>query len=277
MGLILTAIASFFAEIASTIGKIEVGKKEEGVFAMGFLNIFWGAVIFGCLLIINPDRFIFSSASLPTFGLRVILEIAQAYATMMAIAQASRSSFNFIRVITIPLLVVADIALGYQLLLNHFLGISLVVLMLFLLFLNRGLDKAGSGYITFSAINAVFSISLYKYNITHFNSFEAEQFIMYSILIIFFFTASIFISKVNPVRLLGKKIIILQSASMGIADVLQTIAYAVAPASLVITVSRSASVFWSIISGAKFFDEKKPLIKLIALFGIAIGLFLVAN
>ena len=45
-GIIITGIATFFEEMATAIGKYEISERKESVYTMGFLNMFWGTLIF---------------------------------------------------------------------------------------------------------------------------------------------------------------------------------------------------------------------------------------
>src|SRR3990167_6023762 len=96
LGVVLAVIGSFFSEISSLIGKVEIKKKEEGIFMMAFLAFFLAPFWF-LALIIYRGEFLFSMASLPTFIIRLVLEVFQVYITVLAISKSERSSFGFIR------------------------------------------------------------------------------------------------------------------------------------------------------------------------------------
>lgn len=88
---------------------------------------------------------------------------------------ADRSTYGFLRVLTIPLLLLVDLALGYSLSQGQIVGVSILTLSVLLLLLNHGLRTKGIGFVLLSAVNAVVTLSLFKYDITHFNSVEVEQ------------------------------------------------------------------------------------------------------
>lgn len=242
---------------------------------MGFLNLLWGAV-FLLLIIIYRQKFIFSLASLPTFTVRAILEILQAHVTLKAICKAERSAFSFIRTLTIPLLLVVDIILGYSIGIFQIAGLGIMVLTILYFYANGGLNKKGAFLTLFTAVNAVATISLYKYNITHFNSVEAEQFLIQIILIIYFIIAGFLIVKQNPFKFLKKTLPLSQSISQGIRSVVGSFAYSFAPASIIMAVERSSSIVWAVLSGNVYFHEKHLAAKLGILFLLVGGIILLA-
>lgn len=273
-GLILTAFGNAFRELSTSIGKYEVEQKKESVYTMGFLGFFWGTIIFFVLGFIIRDSFVFSFASLPTFGARLILEIILMYIAVHAVVHADRSTFGFLRIWTIPLLLVVDIFLGYEISTLQVIGISLIVLSFIFLFINHGIKKKGALLTLLTAIIAVATISLYKYNITHFNSVEAEQGITFSILMLCFFFSAYYIKKENPLRFLTQKIFFAQSFTRGISSIFFSFALVFAPASLLITAKRSFSILASVLSGHYYFKEKHFVTKLVSYLLITAGIIL---
>lgn len=272
-GIILASLSSLFGECATSLGKYEVRKHEESVYTMGFLNLFWGTII---LLIIAWARnnFIFSAASLPTFIVRAILEIVQTHIAILAIIKADRSTFGFLRIITIPLLLTIDIILGYTIGAKQEIGIILIVASLIFIFFNHGIKKIGAGLVLFTAINSAFTISLFKYNISHFNSVEAEQSIMHLILMVYLFVMAFFVAKENSLKTLKKPLLFLQSSCMGLAGAAGSFAFSFAPTSIINTAERSSSVLFAALSGNIYFHEKHFLIKIVSLILIILGLIL---
>ncbi len=273
LGIILIIIGTVLDEIASSAGKWNVNHKKEGLYTLGFINYFWATTFF-LVIILLRGQFIFNPASLPLFSLLIILEIAQTYSSLHAVTEADRSTFGFLMVGTIPLLLLVDIFLGYPLSFLAIVGISLIVLSLLLLFINHGLSKKGIGYVVFSTFNAFLTISIYKYLITNYNSVETQQFITTFILLISLFIMAIWKTNENPLRFVFKKQFILQSVSRGFATVLVSIAYLYAPTSIITGAKRGTSVLASVISGNKYFHEKHIIIKLISFIFVVLGLVL---
>lgn len=275
-GIIIAGVATFFDEIATVISKQEVSLRKESVYTMGFLNMFWGALIFFAIALFVRKSFDFSLASLPTFGTRVFLEILQSYISVLAVTTTDRSTFSFIRTLTIPLLLATDIILGYTITTGNVIGIIIIAFGFLVLFVNHGIQKNGSLLTLFTALNAVATISLYKYDITHFNSVVAEQGLITLILMGYFFCMAFFSAKENPFAFFKKRIFFWQSLSSGIGGIMMSFAYSFAPASIITAAKRSFEIFWAIISGKRYFHEKSTVIKFISMFFVAIGLFLLA-
>src|SRR3989338_2659827 len=184
-GIFLLASGAFFSEVGVSLGKEEVARRKENIYTYGFLSLFLSTLAFFVIVLLR-GKFLFSLESLPTLSLRIGLEILQAYVSIRAITTADRSTFGFLRVLTIPLLLLVDLALGYSLAINQIIGSGILTLSILFLFLNHGLSSKGIGLVLFSAVNAVILISLFKYDITYYNSVEVEQGIIQVILLIFF-------------------------------------------------------------------------------------------
>lgn len=272
-GILTVGIATLFHEIADSIGKRKVAERGESIYTMGFLNMLWGALFLFAIALIRGE-FVFAAASLPTFGIRVLLEIAQIHAGLLAITRADRSTFSFLRILTIPLLLLIDVILGYEIGPFAVIGIALIVASFVFLFMNHGLRKKGAGWVLFSAVNAAATISLYKYDITHFNSVEAEQGIVMLILMTYLLGMALFVARENPLVFFRKPVFLAQSLSSGVGSVILSFAYLLAPASVITTAKRSFDVLWATVSGNVYFHEKKLFIKIASLSLVVVGLAL---
>jgi len=260
-GLSIMMASTFFREIANSIGKEEVARHKESIFTMGFLNMFWLVAGFSIIALVRPSFFIFSLASIPTLIIRIISEIAQAHVTMLAVANAERSTYGFLRVLTLPLLLIVDIVLGYRIDAMQFAGISVIIVALGFLFLNHGITKKGAAYTIFTAFNSVICVSLYKYHITQFNSVVAEQLIVGMCILWYFVLTAHHFAHEHPLKFLTKKVFFIQSGTSGFASALESFAFLFAPASIIISAKRSLVVMWSFLSGQKIFHEKASLSK----------------
>lgn len=241
---------------------------------MNFLQFFWGALFLLSIGLFIRDSFIFQAASLPTFALRAVLDMILVYFGARALRDAERSTFGFLKTLTIPLLLGADIFLGYTISLHQIVGIGFIAIALLVLYINHGIKKKGSRDAILSAVIAVATISLYKYNIENFNTVEAEQGLMLALLMVYSYFMAKHFTKENPMSFLKKPIFLLQSISGGVASVGFSFAYAFAPASIIATAQRSLTVLFSIISGEVYFHEKHFLIKLVSFVLVAFGIYL---
>jgi hypothetical protein len=273
LGILFTAVGSFFGEIFAVIGKKEVDKKEESMNIMGFLLLFWGTLFFA-IIILYKGSFDFSLESLPTFLPRLVLELIILNVALKALIVSDRSTFGFVRTITLPLLIVVDLFLGYTISPVQMVGIGVIILTLFILFMNHGINTRGLKLVIWSAIIPVATISLFKYNITNFNAVEAEQFLVHVFLLIYFFFASLKTDGQNPFKCIFKPIFLKQSLAEGAGTVVMSFAYLFAPASVITSAKRSFSVLWSVLSGNKVFHESHIILKISMVILLALGIIL---
>ncbi|HEX8994300.1 MAG TPA: hypothetical protein VF803_03550 [Candidatus Paceibacterota bacterium] len=277
LGVILISIGTFFEEVSDSIGKYKAQKLEEGAYVMAFLSLFWGTILFVVISALQRGAFVFSEASLPTLSVRAVLEIIQSYVSARAVIEANRSTYGFVRTLTIPLLLLTDLFLGYGIHLGAAIGIVLIVAALLIAFSNHGIEKQGLGFVLFSAVNAVLTISLFKYDIAHFNSVVAEQLIINVILLISFSLLVLAQEKKNPFMLLANLTFSLQSAATGIGGVIESFGYNYGAASIMTAAKRSSAIFWSILSGKTYFKEKNIFFKLFVSALMLVGLVLLAR
>lgn len=274
LGITLVALGALFAQIGTSIGKYEVTNKRESLYAMGFLHALSATIFLIIIAIFWRGEFVFSLASIPTFAARAVLEIIALFVGLNAIAQADRSTFSFLKVLAIPLLLVVDTVLGYEISLSQMIGISIVAVSLLLLLINHGLSRRGKILSTLAALLAVGTLSLYKYNITHYNSVEAEQIVMLIILMGTIIIVAQIHLRENVFKTLTHKLFIFQSVASGIGTVFISFAFLFAPASIITTAKYSLEILTSMIFGRTYFYEKHFLIKSLALVLIIVGMAL---
>lgn len=273
IGALLVIAGSFFQELYDSIGKVKVSQLKQSTYTMGFLGFFWTTSFFLAAIIIR-GRFGFSMDSLPFFLPRLFLEVVLAHFAIIAVTTADRSTFGFIRVLTMPLLLVVDIFLGYNISYYQIIGISLISIVIMFFFFDKENNKKGSGVVLFTAIAAVATLSLFKYDIANFNTVEAEQFLTHLTLLIYFFFTAIFLAKENPLRFLFKPVCFIQSIAQGAASLLYSFGLDFIQPSVFAAVKRSSSVILSAASGFFCFHEKNWLAKLIFLTGLIVGIIL---
>lgn len=274
-GIALIALAECFAEASISIGRYEVKHRKETLYAMAFLSAAW-TTVFLAIYTLTWGEFRFTLESLPTFTARLILESLLLFVSLNALIKADRSTFAFLRIITIPLLLAADIALGYTVSITEMLGISFIVLALIILFLNHGLSRRGKFLSILSGLIAVATVTLYKYDITHFNSVEAEQILTYATLIILIIVVAKIHTGENVVRHMFQPLFLAQSLFAGIATALFSFAFLFAPASVITSAKRAFETFTAVISGRSYFKEKHFIVKVVAATFVAAGIVIMA-
>lgn len=275
-GILLIAIGSFFGEVGASIGKNEVSKGREYIYTLAFLDLFWVVILFSLAVVFKRELFVFSFASLPTFSARLILEIIQVFLAYRGLVLADRSTFSFIRLLTIPLLLISDLVIGYALNTPQIIGVVVLSLALALVFLGKKINRKGALWVVLGAINAVATISLFKYDTTNFNSVAAEQLVIGVFLLVFFFFFTLYRTKANPVRLLFHKIFFAQSFSGALEGILVNYAYSFLFASVGVAIFRATSLLWSLLFGRKYFGEKHIVYKIFLILVSIAGLILLA-
>lgn len=276
IGIALVGIATLLDELATTFGKLEVRRHVESVVTFGFLQLFWASAFLLLIALFREGSFVFTFVSLPTLLPRLVLEVIQAHVAVRAVTRASRSTFGFIRILTVPLLLGVDLFLGYLPSPWQFAGIVVIIATLVMLLQNHGIERRGSGLVLFSAINAVATISLYQYDVRHYNSVVAEQLIAHLVVIASFVLAAVVLRHEHPFRLLLRRDTFLQSFSVGVGGVLYSFAILFAPASIVLAVHRSTAVLWSVLAGRFTFHEHRLGVKATGVIALSVGLVLLA-
>jgi drug/metabolite transporter (DMT)-like permease len=254
-GIALAALSNVFEEITDSIGKKEVRDRAASLYTFGFLGLLFGT-IFLVVEGLMRHSLHFSLGSLPTFVPRVALEILQAYVTVRAITLADRGDFGFVRTLTMPLLLGIDIALGYSITTTQIVGIGLIFLPIAVLLAVELREMKGLRYLVIGAVNAAATISLYKYDITHFNSVEAEQAIVGTVLMLYFFALARTTSHENPLHFLRVRAFAGLTIASGLSNIVASFAYIFAPASVILAALRSSAVLFALLSGRYYFREQ---------------------
>lgn len=274
LGILLISLGTILGEFSGSYGKMEVQKKEESLLGMGFLSVFMGGIfIFASLLF--GQKFVFSFESLPTFSLRLILEIVLTHMSIIAISKSDRSTFSFLRMVTIPLLVLVDVVLvGYLPTNKQIFGIFIIFMIIIISGIRGDINRKGIWWALSTGVGAVFTIALYKYNITHFNSVVAEQGIIYVALVFYFVIFSLLKKEGNLFKMLFIPKFFVQSSALGVSGLLESFAYLYAPASIILTSKRAFSLLWAELAGWRYFGEKNLLRKLLISIFLVVGVFL---
>jgi hypothetical protein len=274
------AIAIIFAstllqETSDSLGKKAMKERRQTVYSMAFLGIFW-SLIFLIIAVMFGAKFKFTSASLPTFVPRVMLEILLAFVGAEAVAKADRSTLGFVRLLTIPLLLVVDLVLGYHINAWQLMGIGFMFVGLLLAFHHNPRGKKGFGLALLGAVISVATVSLYKWDITRYNSVTGEQIVLIICLLAFFYVQSVRHSGQSPLILLFRPRSGAQSLASGLNSAIESFAYLFAPASVIIALKRSLALMWSICFGHKYFHETGARQKIYAGVILTVGLGLLA-
>lgn len=276
LAVLIVLTSTFLQEAAASIGKMSVKKKRETVYSLAFLGVFWTFVFLLVAVVFLKVEFRIEVASLVTLIPRIGLEIVLAFIGAEAIIKADRSTVGFLRLITVPLLLVVDILLGYHLTWLQVGGVLVMFIGLLLAFRHNPRGKKGAGLAVACALISVATISLYKWDISHYNSVAGEQLIVTFVMATAFYGMALRFRK-SPLKLLVQPVTGAQSLASGLSGTIESFAYAFAPASIILAFKRSAALLWTIFFGRTYFHEKSLIQKLHAGVWMSIGLFLLAS
>jgi len=221
-------------------------------------------------------EFNFNYASIPLLCIRLLLEVTQSYITLIAIKHCDRSTFSILRVLTIPLLVIADMLLWYQFSSYSLIWIAIILFSFIVFNINtKTINWTGWYFAIFTAINAVITLSLFKYSLTHYwNSLEIDQGIMALGTVIFFLIYNYNRERKFWYYLLKKeKIFWIQWILMALTSIIISYTYVYLNASEATAVKRAWEMFWSVLAGFIFFQEKHLWKKI--LFALCIIIWLI--
>lgn len=276
IGILLSAVGSACKELSDSIGKRQVSTHVTSYYTIGFLNLFFATAFLIILGILRND-FVFSLESLPTFLPRLFLEILQAHLTVIAVVRADRSDYGLVRTGTLPLLLLADLVLGYAISPWQIAGIGMIVAAVAALLYAESFKTKALPYLYIMTVNAAVTLSLYKYDIVHFNSVESEQSLISLAVMFYFFVLAVWLHGENPLRYLYRPTFLLQSFSSGAASAFTSFAYLFAPASIITSALRAFAVIFSILSGRIYFRERRIWFKLFLFLAVIVGLILIAR
>lgn len=276
--LLLWLIWTFFEEINNSITKNK-SKKHHYLKLWVITTLFWSLIFIISAIykyIFTNIELYFNPESIPLLTIRLFLEILQSYITIVAIKNCDRSTFSIIRILTIPLLVIADIILWYNFSYFSIIWISIILLSFILFNLNlKTIDFKWWYYALFTAVNAVLTISLFKYSITNYwNSIEIDQFIMLFWILCFFIIYNYKKNKSCAVKLITQeKSFIIQWIAIWLASLTISYSYLYLNASEATAIKRAWEMFWAILAWTIFFNEENIITKL--LFALCIIVWLI--
>lgn len=242
MALIIILVASLLIEI-----KFSIIKQKQHHISPYFMWLLWCLFVFimmGISLVIKWE-FLFDPSSIYLIICRLVFECLQVYWWLKATTTADRSTATSIKMLTLPLLVTADLFLGYEMSTTSVLWIIIITLAFILFNLKwKTLNFKWSWYAFATAINACITLSFFKYLITHYNnSFEVVQMIAASTTIIFLWAIIYYKKEKASIKLLKDKIVITGLSSYWIWAVMSSYWYTLVTASEATTFVRIWGMF----------------------------------
>jgi len=276
LAVLIIFTSTLLQEAAASIGKASVRKRRETVYSLAFLGVFWSLVFLIAAVALFGAEFRVEATSLATLIPRIGLEIILAFIGAETIVKADRSTVGFLRLLTVPLLLLVDISLGYHLTVLQICGVLVMFVGLVIAFHHNPTGKKGAGLAIACAIISVVTVSLYKWDISHYNSVAGEQIAVLTVMVLVFYLAARR-SQASPLKLLVSPLTGAQSLASGLSGAIEGFAYAFAPASVILALKRTAALLWTIFFGRTYFHERSLIQKLHAGAWTSTGLFLLAS
>lgn len=276
---LLVFIAQMFGEVSTSASKHAFKERLFSYTLYGFLSHLVGMLFFVGIIYFSSEHFVYNTKAFPLFLIRLMAELIQCEIVYRAFVKADRTTFGFARIFTIPLLLVVDLLLGYSISNIQFLGIGIIAAALLGYFGVEHMKGKGAHLAVFSAILSVLTISIFKYDVSNYNTPGVVQLMSSSALALIYGIRVLFSRKDKKLLLsIGKHpmlgfVFLLEAIASGIL----TYAYTLAPASLVLALSRASAVVWSLVSGVFYFHEKKVLRKVFLSAVLAIGLIVMTR
>ncbi|HXK37657.1 MAG TPA: hypothetical protein VJ579_01160 [Candidatus Paceibacterota bacterium] len=275
----LVFVGHFFEELSASASKHAFAGRVFTYILYGFLIESMAVLMFGGAALFQGHSLHYNIDALPLFALRIFSEFLQCEVVFRALANVDRSTFSFTRVLTIPLLLVVDIAMGYTITNVEFLGIGIILVVLLSYFAGGKIHGKGIGLALVSAVLSVVNLTLYKYDITHYNAAAISQFYISLALFSIYATRLVFSREDRQllVQMKAHPLLGFSFVSQAFSSLLISLAYQYAPASLILAFSRACSVLWSLVSGVFYFHEENVLRKVFAFALIIVGLFVLVH
>jgi hypothetical protein len=234
------------------------------------VTIFSGIVVF-----VENDRS-FTRTLLSFFLLifQVLAGVLFNELTNKAIHHAERSTFSVLSTITIPLLLICDILLGYETTRWQIGGVMLLVVMLTYVFFRGHFSMKGVKYVISSNLISLGTIVAFKYTTTYYASTELMNFLTSGGISALLFVIICKTKGFKGIKAVMKPKYIGFASLYGVGGVLCAAAYKFMIASMVIALKRFLSMIFGVITGKLYFHEKNTISKLSIASLIGIGVFI---
>lgn len=262
LALACIAVGTLLNEASSSIAKWGIGARKESLYTMGVFDTFWMAVVF-VIWALYTNSLTLALDSLPYFFARAVCELAVFAWGLHATATAERGTMSLVTVLTIPLVLVVDLIIGYDVPTHAYWGIGLIILAFIVLFARHAFSKKGLGYALAWTLGVVATISLFKYNITYYNSVQGEQAWVSVMLLLYAVLMATFHDKQRPFRKLFRYPFAVQALARGVAIPLLNFSYSLGVASVIVAAKRAFSITWALLSGSHYFHERHISTKII--------------
>ncbi|MDR0607196.1 MAG: hypothetical protein LBG52_02330 [Candidatus Peribacteria bacterium] len=272
-GIFILFFGCFFLEQSSVLKKklgAEIDIHQISLLMMLVTMIFSGIII----TISNDWTFTRTLGSFFLVVFQILAGVIFSELSNKAIHQSDRSTFSVMSTISIPLLLISDIVLGYNVSRRQIAGVIILVIMLSYTVIKGDFSKKGLKYIISSNLIAIGTTVAFKYATTYYASTELMNFYNAGGMSLLFF---IIVGKTKGRHGIAQ---ILRPKYLGFASlyavgsVLCAAAYKYMIASMVIALKRCFSMMFGILTGKLFFHEENTTKKLSVASIIGLGVFI---
>lgn len=272
-GVLLLLFWTLFLE-QSSVKKKKLG-AEINSNQISFLTTFITGIVAAIVVFFQNNRtFDLNLLSFTLVVYQVLAAVIFYAISNKAVHYADRSTSAVLSTMAIPLLLLFDMILGYEILSRHIIGVIFLIVVLSYSFLNGQFSTKGIKYVIISNLISVTTITAFKYSVTYFTTTSMMNFLNC------FFVSWLFFIVI--MRTLGRKGIkqILKPKYMlfgclhGIGTVLCAAAYSVMISSIVAALKRFLSMMRGILMWKLYFREDNVLRKLsiASLIGCAVAI-----
>ncbi len=267
LGLALMALATFVEEASTSMGRTGIDKAEEFPLEMGFLNAVAATGVYALIVVWLREPWTLTSADLPLFALRGLLDIAIGVCTVFAVATADRGTFALLRLLTIPAALAFGILIGIPISPMAAAAAIVIMLALWLLGARHDVKWTGAGWAVTTSVLAGLSVVLFQRQLTQSAAPATMQLWIVALDAVVWGTAARIKDGRWPIAPLRHPLGWLHAGAMGIGAGIEFAAFKFAPGALLIATKRGLAMGWALASGQKLFHETGMRAKWIAAAG----------
>lgn len=269
--LILNGIGTFFWE-KSSIEIKTIGKELNLIEKVHIANLFQIIVSVCMILVTRNFKFEYDNTFLIIFWIIIIGNIGWNYFVMKAIEKADRSTNWLFSTLAIPLLLVSDLILRYNITTYHIIGIFFIITTLVFISFKWTINLTWVKYTLATQVFAFINIMLFKIAITKYASTEMMNII--TSLMMFSLTFLVIMVRKDSLKTFknvyrAKYIKFWIFWWLGWA--FNSMWYVFGPASIITALKRILSMFWWVVMWKIYFHEEKFYQKLSSVAVISIG------
>ncbi|MDR3168913.1 MAG: hypothetical protein LBU27_04055 [Candidatus Peribacteria bacterium] len=272
-GILILFFGCFFLEQSSVLKK-KLG-AEIDIHQISLLTMLATMVFSGIVVATSNDRtFTRTLGSFLLVVFQILAGVLFSEISNKAVHQADRSTFSVMSTISIPLLLISDIVLGYDVSWRQIAGVIILVMMLGYTVFTGDFSKKGIKYIITSNLISMGTIIAFKYTTTYYASTELMNFYNAGGMSLLFLVIVGRTKGRHGIQQILRPKYLGFASLYAVGSVLCAAAYKYMIASMVIALKRFFSMMFGILTGKLFFHEENTTKKLSVASVIGLGVFI---